>query len=149
MMKRLNQNTMYRTPAMPPNHNRAVTPASNRTRQRSRSIISELSRRVSVDGACLAMSSCNAQISSFSLILRHSLQRAPQRALGIVNPRPHRAELAAGDAGDVLVGHRLEETQQQYFPMFQCQSSQRRVDALRVFGREVVFLFLSSQVDPF
>src|SRR5436309_23521 len=148
-MKRLKQNTMYRTPAIPPNHKRAVTPASSLIRQRSRAMSSALSWRGSGGRECRAMSSCKAWISSCSLMLGRPLHHAPQRAFGIVNPRPHRAELAAGNAGDVFVGHFLDEAKQEHFPVFRRQSPQGGVDALRVFGREVVVLSLpSGEVDP-
>src|SRR5579871_2614044 len=138
MMKRLNQKIMYRTPAIPPTHRRAVTAASRRMRQRSRATTSARSRHGSTGGACRATRSCKPRINSCSPMMAPPLHHAPQGALGKVKPRPDGAQRAAGDAGDVLVGHALDEAKQEHLPMFRPQPTQGGVDVLGVLGREVV-----------
>jgi hypothetical protein len=66
------------------------------------------------------------------------LEDAPEREFGVVEAGPDRPEPAANDTCDVLVGHALEEPEDEHLAVLGPQAVERGVDPAGVFGREVV-----------
>jgi hypothetical protein len=54
-----------------------------------------------------------------------------------VQPRAHCSDLTTYDPRDFFISHCLDKAQHQHLPMFGGQFVESRVDALRVFRREV------------
>jgi hypothetical protein len=74
------------------------------------------------------------------------LEDAPEREFGVMEAGPDRPEPAADDASDVLVGHPLEEPEDEHLAMLGPQAVERGVDPAGVFGREVVVPDRSGEV---
>ena len=64
-------------------------------------------------------------------------QQAPQGALAVVKARAHRAQLAADDAGDLVVGHVFEKTEHEHLALLRRQLVERGVDGGGVLGGEL------------
>src|SRR5262245_54401189 len=61
---------------------------------------------------------CNkALASSFSFMSVHPFQRPAQRAFGVMQPRPHRADRAPDHPRDLLVTHLFQKAQHDDFPV--------------------------------
>src|SRR5215471_250410 len=122
-------------PAAPTSQSARIRPPSARSRVRSlATTVATRSRASGTSRSPTAPARSNASPNSCSSIDLHLLQDAPECPLGVKEARLHRADAAAGDGRDLLVGQALEEPQHQDLAVFERQAVQGVVDPRGVLG---------------
>src|SRR5215469_11985902 len=124
-------------PAAPTSQIARISPPSSRSRRWSRATTAVATCRAAERSSpAAAPARTNASPNSCSSIDLRLLQDAPECPLGVIEPRLHRADAAAGDGRDLLVGQALKEPQHQGLAVFERQAVQGVVDARGVLGGE-------------